>query len=115
MAARRDIVQRGDSLSKEENDLKNKWRWQWMEEKVDEERIGSFIRKVEGVGVAYCLVCRREIHYRKRGKVALTDHIKCCNQECCLNLIMTLFRLSTACLQDLLHPFPICYCDNCQR
>eukprot|EP00745_Piridium_sociabile_P031851 TRINITY_DN52985_c0_g2_i1.p3 TRINITY_DN52985_c0_g2~~TRINITY_DN52985_c0_g2_i1.p3 ORF type:complete len:114 (+),score=21.14 TRINITY_DN52985_c0_g2_i1:261-602(+) len=80
MAHRKDIVERSKCSTLDES-LKNKWRWEWTEEKVDKELIGEFIRKVEAQGIAYCLICRKEINYSKRGKVALVDHIKCRNHK----------------------------------
>ena len=38
-----DIITRGKSF--DEAGVKNGWRWQWAERKIDDENIGQFIRK----------------------------------------------------------------------
>ena len=72
--ADRKIVERGE-LFEEDSTCANKWKWEWMDVSVDEERIGNHIRKIARSGVTICTICGSK-EYGTRGRVALTDHIK---------------------------------------
>ena len=74
MAMQTDIVARGQKFA--EKDVKNCWRWELTEKKIEDENVGRFIRKVRVSGVAYCILCRRKINYGCRGRVSLEDHMK---------------------------------------
>ena len=74
MSIRGDIVSRGQVFD-DESHLRNPRRWQWVDKTHDNRRRGEVIRKLKAPGMAYCVVCRKEINYSNRGVVALDDHV----------------------------------------
>ena len=54
----------------------NKWRWDWTDIMVDEQRIGQCIRKITSDGHAFCVRCSKEINYSSKGKTALEGHLR---------------------------------------
>lgn len=75
---RRDIVNRTDEVDIRaiDNGLKNPWRWNWLEKNVNGVYVREVIRKLRSCGVAYCLVCTKELLYGSRGLSALTKHMQ---------------------------------------
>lgn len=45
-----------------EKGLKNIWKWEWLERKVNDELIGRFIRKINFKVLAYCGPCQKDIN-----------------------------------------------------
>lgn len=75
---RKDIVIRSletDVRSIDKN-VKNPWKWEWLEREVNGRFVSESIRKLEKSGTAYCLVCQKELKYGSRGFVTLSDHLK---------------------------------------
>lgn len=75
-----DFIERKGSelqLKTLEKEVKNKFKWSWLEEK---DELGNFfsayIRKIKDPGVVWCTVCRDKINYGSSGKKALTNHAK---------------------------------------
>ena len=75
---RTDIICRSDEVDirKIDEGMKNIWKWSWLEREVKETYLHESIRKIYKTGVAYCLVCQKEIVYGSRGFIALADHVK---------------------------------------
>ncbi|XP_060583200.1 uncharacterized protein LOC132739501 isoform X2 [Ruditapes philippinarum] len=58
-----------------EKGLKNKWRWEWQEERdVQGLKFGEWLRKIEVPGMAFCDVCGKTINYKSSGKKAFRVH-----------------------------------------
>ena len=74
---RKDIVYRTDNKNIRLIDVnvKNAWRWQWLEEKVGDTYLRDVFRKIEKPGFAYCVLCCKEISYGSQGIPALTNHV----------------------------------------
>jgi hypothetical protein len=74
---RADLVQR-DEANVKGLDLGeiNPWKWEWLEFKAHGCYIGDNIRKLQSSGKAYCTLCEQEIKYGKKGRPALTQHLK---------------------------------------
>ena len=55
-----------------EKDVKNKWRWEWLSE-VDEDggKWGTWLKKPDISGVAFCELCGKTINYKSSGKKGL--------------------------------------------
>ena len=71
MAARK-IVQRGDKF--DDTGVKNRWRWEWLEYKMNGENLRRYVRKLEPPGMAFCALCQKELNYSSRGRTALEVH-----------------------------------------
>ncbi|GBN39479.1 hypothetical protein AVEN_243333-1 [Araneus ventricosus] len=56
--------------------VKNPWRWEWLEKQVEGIYLRAIIRKLNKCVACYCIVCSEELAYGSRGFVAFTDHIK---------------------------------------
>ena len=60
-----------------EKNVKNKFKWAWLEEK---DQLGHFfsdyIRKIKEPGIVWCTTCRDKIQYGSSGKKALLNHGK---------------------------------------
>ena len=54
----------------------NRWKWDWTDRDINGERLGLHIRKLYAAGRAYCVLCRIELSYGKRGITTLTGHIQ---------------------------------------
>ena len=55
--------------------IKNKWRWQWINEKDAFGRsYSSWCKKIDVAGSCYCYICNRTIVYKNNGKKALKKH-----------------------------------------
>ena len=68
------LTQKSDMKSLE-NDVKNKWRWEWLDER-DKDRLkyGEWLRKPDTAGIAFCEACGRTINYKGNGKKAFKSH-----------------------------------------
>jgi hypothetical protein len=75
---RTDIICRSSSIDVREvdKDVKNPWRWEWLEKEENEIRLQEVFRKINKCGVCYCTVCRKELAYGSRGFAALVGHMK---------------------------------------
>lgn len=56
--------------------LKNVWKWEWLEWKVEDEPVRRFIRKINVRGLARCELCSKDINYGGRGWKSLEQHLK---------------------------------------
>lgn len=52
------VVERDFDTKLLDKGLKNVWKWEWLERKVDKELVGRFIRKINVREVAHCNLCR---------------------------------------------------------
>lgn len=75
---RADIVTRTASVNVRMIDkgIKNPWRWEWLERKVEGIHLNECIRKLNKCGTCYCVVCGKELMYGSKGYVALERHVK---------------------------------------
>ncbi|XP_076440671.1 uncharacterized protein LOC143280062 isoform X1 [Babylonia areolata] len=69
------FIERTAKTSSFDRDSKNKWRWEWVDKTVEDQRVGEVIRKIEKDGYAYCTVCDSEIKYSSRGFVTIREHL----------------------------------------
>ncbi|XP_071378224.1 zinc finger and SCAN domain-containing protein 12-like isoform X2 [Centroberyx affinis] len=58
-----------------ERGLKNKWRWQWLEETDSQgQRYDVWLAKVDIPGMAWCKLCSKNIAYAQNGKKVFARH-----------------------------------------
>ena len=67
-----------------EKDIKEKWKWTWLDDSVEvtlpnsSEKVtcnfGEFIRKINTPGKATCTLCDKLMNYGKRGKTTFKSH-----------------------------------------
>ncbi|KAJ8364703.1 hypothetical protein SKAU_G00135340 [Synaphobranchus kaupii] len=58
-----------------ERGLKNKWRWQWLEETDSQgQRYDVWLAKVDIPGMAWCKLCNKNIAYAQNGKKVFAKH-----------------------------------------
>ena len=55
--------------------LKNIWKWECLEKKVNDEPVRRFIKKLNARGLAKCELCNKEINYGGRGWKNLEQHM----------------------------------------
>ncbi len=68
-------------MKNKDPDVKNKFHWPWLEEKVNGVAIQTWCRKLEQPGVAFCIVCCQKIMYDSNGKKVLLRHAVDKNQD----------------------------------
>lgn len=75
---RKDIVIRSleTDVRNIDKNVKNPWKWDWLEHEVNGRFLNETIRKLEKSGTAYCLACQKELTYGSRGFVTLSDHVR---------------------------------------
>ena len=69
------IINRGEEF--DDSACTNKWRWEWISATTElhifdenrEERLGARFRNLNTNGTARCIVCDKDVFYRKRGKI----------------------------------------------
>lgn len=62
------IVPHGQDLSTIELSVKNKFRWDWLDENdINGDRVGAWGVKITKPGVVKCIPCNRELIYRSNG------------------------------------------------
>ena len=62
-------MKEGDSVTAVDSNVKNKWRWAWLDEKNDnKEPHRLWCVKLDKAGVCLCRVCNSEIKYGANGK-----------------------------------------------
>ncbi|KAK7492288.1 hypothetical protein BaRGS_00016385 [Batillaria attramentaria] len=55
--------------------IKNRWRWDWLEEKTEKGTPhGTWCKKLATAGACYCTTCNCYIKYGSIGKMRLKDH-----------------------------------------
>jgi len=58
-----------------EKHVKNKWRWEWLNEvEADGGKWGQWLKRPEISGVGFCEACGRTINYQSSGKKAFRIH-----------------------------------------
>ncbi|KAH3749420.1 hypothetical protein DPMN_183918 [Dreissena polymorpha] len=58
-----------------ESGVKNKWRWEWLNERGSlGEKWGDWLKKPNTPGSAYCEICFKTINYKSNGKKAFKSH-----------------------------------------
>lgn len=65
-----------------EKDVKNKWRWEWLND-VDADGVKwvLWLKKTEISGVAFCEACGKTINYKSSGKKAFRIHANDANHK----------------------------------
>ena len=62
-----------------EKDVKNKWRWMWLEEHSDSGvKFEEWCRKIDVAGTCFCVPCGKALIYATRGKKALSACLFVC-------------------------------------
>lgn len=95
-------VDRGGDVSSIDKDVKNKFRWDWLDLCVQVKSsngnfrgvpISEWIIKINSPGKAKCKLCTKILSYGSKGKSALLEH---CNSEShmkCARSVITNFTL----------------------
>lgn len=67
--AHRVIVRNEAPNTNEKKDVKNKFRWDWLDQKVEDIRVGDVIRKIDEDGYVKCICCagKKLINYGTSG------------------------------------------------
>lgn len=75
---RKDVLNRSDEvdISALDKNVKNSWRWAWLEKEVKGVYLRDVIRKLRSSGKAYCIICSKELLYGSRGFKALVSHME---------------------------------------
>jgi hypothetical protein len=73
------LLKRGDSLKEIEKDVKNKFRWDWLDFEVEicgfKVKIGDSVCKRTEPGLAFCTLCSKDIKYGGRGRAVIVQHL----------------------------------------
>ena len=67
-----EFVTKQDDIKKIEEGVKNKWRWEWVE---NDDLLRQYIKKIKLPGQAFCILCNRTLRYQSSGKKDLQRHI----------------------------------------
>jgi len=69
------FLDKGTNVKVLEKDVKNKWRWEWLEE-TDEsgQKYEKWLKKPDIHGVCFCVPCGKTISYKSSGKKAVKSH-----------------------------------------
>ena len=68
-------VDRTANISAIDKGVRNKWNWQWLEERdADGHFLSEYIRKVDKPGFAICIICKGELQYGNGGKKDVVNH-----------------------------------------
>ena len=71
-----------------EKDAKNKWRWEWMEERDSQgQTFDEWLKKPDTTGMTFCDACGKTINYKSSGKKALRLHAEDSNHKMSLKTI----------------------------
>ncbi|KAL8589859.1 hypothetical protein ACOMHN_020862 [Nucella lapillus] len=61
--------------SKHKEGTRNEWRWDWLDQKVNDVRVGDVFRKLDDKGYLFCVPCGKKMSYANRGLIALKTHM----------------------------------------
>ena len=69
------FLERNSDTKLLEKEVKNKWRWEWLDE-TDSlgQKYGEWLKKPDAMGMAFCDACGKTISYKSSGKKALRLH-----------------------------------------
>lgn len=68
-------VDRKANVKEIDKDIKNKFRWDWLEARDDDGHyLSDYIRKLDTPGQAKCIICNDIIKYASSGKKAVVGH-----------------------------------------
>ena len=82
------FLERTADLKAVENGIKNKFRWQWLEEKdCNGDYLSDFVRKLSKPGLAFCVFCDQRLDYSKKGKCHLKRHAESEGHKRCRNAV----------------------------
>ena len=111
-STRRDILTKADEpllrQKEKEAQIKNSWRWEWLEKTVEGMQLCSFFHKILMPGKAYCSWCQKEIDYSKRGLPALTCHAKHKKHQKHLETSKTNYSLSSESSTSKIYVYKFC-------
>ena len=70
-----DFVDRTANLNDLEKGIRNKFRWQWLDEKdCNSDYLSDYVRKLSKPGFVFCDFCFQKLDYSKKGKTHLLRH-----------------------------------------
>ena len=69
------LVKQNDELvQKIDSDIKNKWKWSWLEKAPFIFPLEMFIKKIHVPGEAHCTLCNARIKYGGKGVSSIIKH-----------------------------------------
>ena len=69
------FVDRTFDLKTIEASVKNKFKWDWLQQKDgNDDFLSDYVRKIPEPGIAYCLYCHQRFNYGTRGKSYVLRH-----------------------------------------
>lgn len=69
------FVDRKADIKTIDQKVKNKFRWNWLEEKDEHgDFLSDYIRKTSGAGTAFCVYCKQTLNYGSKGKQIIMRH-----------------------------------------
>nr|XP_047145783.1 uncharacterized protein LOC124818745 isoform X2 [Hydra vulgaris] len=64
-------------ISEIDKNIKNKFRWNWLQEKdYNDEHYSAYITKINKAGAVRCTICNKDFYYGSEGKKSLLSHSK---------------------------------------
>ena len=64
-----EFIDRKTDITQIEKGVKNKFRWNWLEEKDSNgDFLSDYVRKLVQPGLAYCVFCNHRLDYSTKGK-----------------------------------------------
>ena len=87
-----DFAAPNDDIKKIDNGIKNKWRWEWVE---NDDSLRQYIKKIKLPGQAFCTLCNRTLKYQSSGKKDLQRHITSPPHTAAVNNVKTNYSLDS--------------------
>ena len=81
MASNFKVLENEGNSSINDQGVKNRWKWQWLQVKVGESFLSDCIRKIDLPGYVLSIYCNCQINYGTNGKTALTRHVSNSNKN----------------------------------
>ena len=95
-------VDRNEDISRIDKDMKNKFRWDWLDLCVQVKLsngdckgvpISEWIVKIDSPGKAKCMVCTKILSYGAKGKSALLEHCNSASHMKCARSVISNYTL----------------------
>ena len=81
MASNLKVLENEGNSNVNDQEVKNRWKWECLQVKVGESYLSDCIRKIDRPGYALCIYCNFQINYGTNGKTALTRHVSISNKK----------------------------------